>query len=63
MVIKSDDREARVRFVYHKCDYSPNWTPLIPITITYCQLIIKMTVSEKRRIGMRKGDKGGVNCW
>ena len=22
-------------FVYHSCDYRPNWTPLSPITIIY----------------------------
>ena len=28
---------AVVRFCYHSYDYRPNWTPLSPITITYCR--------------------------
>ena len=30
-VIKSDDRAAGVRFVYHAYDYRPNWTTRSPI--------------------------------
>ena len=38
MINKSDPRCAVVRFCYHSYDYRPNWTPLSPITITYCRL-------------------------
>ena len=40
VIKKSDDRSAKVRFVYHKYDYRPK---------SYYQLIIKVTISEKRR--------------
>ena len=32
VITKSDDREARIRFVYHEYDYRPNWTTRSPIT-------------------------------
>ena len=35
VINKSDSRCAVVWFCYHSYDYRPNWTPLIPITITY----------------------------
>ena len=41
VITKSDDRAAGVRFVYHEYDYRPNWT--------YYQLIIKITLSEKKQ--------------
>ena len=44
VITKSDDRAAGVRFVHHEYDYRPNWTK------SYYQLIIKITISEKRRI-------------
>ena len=28
VIIKSDDRAAGVRFVYHEYDYRPNWTTI-----------------------------------
>ena len=31
VIIKSDDRAAGVRFVYHEYDYRPNWTTRSPI--------------------------------
>ena len=37
---KSDSRCAVVRFCYHSYDYRPNCTPLNPITITYCLILI-----------------------
>ena len=40
---KSDDRAAEVRFVYHVYDYRLNWTK------SSYQLIIKITISEKRK--------------
>ena len=36
VINKSDSRCAVVRFCYHSYDYRLNWTPLSPITITYC---------------------------
>ena len=33
LINNSDSRFAVVRFCYHSYDYSPNWTPLSPITI------------------------------
>ena len=39
VIIKSDSRFAVVRFVNHSYDYSPNWTPLGPITIIYIVII------------------------
>ena len=44
VITKSDDRAAGVRFVHHEYDYRPNWTQ------SYYLLIIKITISEKRRI-------------
>ena len=32
VITKSDDRAAGVRFVYHECDYRPNWTTQSLIT-------------------------------
>ena len=32
VITKSDDCAAAVRFVYHECDYRPNWTTRRPIT-------------------------------
>ena len=46
VITKSDDRAARVRFVYHEYDYRPE----LDDTKSYYQLIIKITISEKRRI-------------
>ena len=43
VITKSDARAAGVRFVYHEYDYRPNWT-----TQSYYQLIIKVSISEKR---------------
>ena len=40
VITKSDDRVAGARFVYNEYDYIP----------TYYRLIIKITISEKRRI-------------
>ena len=31
VIIKSDDRAAGVRFVYHEYDYRSNWITLSPI--------------------------------
>ena len=31
VITKWDDRAAGVRFVYHECDYRPNWTTRSPI--------------------------------
>ena len=31
VMIKSDDREAGIRFVYHEYDYRLNWTTRSPI--------------------------------
>ena len=31
VITKSDDRAARVRFVYHEYDYRLNWTTRSPI--------------------------------
>ena len=41
-----NNRGAGVRFVYHECDYRSK----LDDTKSYYQLIIKMTVCEKRRI-------------
>ena len=46
VITKSDDRAAGVRFVYHEFDYRPE----LDDTKSYYQLIIKITISEKRRI-------------
>ena len=46
VITKSDDREAGLRFVYHEYDYNPNWTT----RSLNDQLIIKITISEKRGI-------------
>ena len=46
VITKSDDRAAGVRFVYHEYDYRPE----LDDTKSYYQLIIKITISEKRRI-------------
>ena len=43
----TSDDEIEVRFVYHEYDYRPNWTTRSLITNI---LIIKITISEKRRI-------------
>ena len=32
VITKSDDRTARLRFVYHEYDYRPNWTTRSLIT-------------------------------
>ena len=54
VITKSDDRAAGVRFVYHEYDNRLNWTTRSPI---YCQLIIKITISEKRKVA-KLCDKG-----
>ena len=41
VITKSDDRATGVRFVYHEYDYRQK---------SYYQLIIKITISEKRKI-------------
>ena len=46
VITKSDDRAAGVRFVYHEYNYRPE----LDDTKSYYQLIIKITISEKRRI-------------
>ena len=48
VITKSDHRAAGVRFVYHEYDYRPK---------SYCQLILKITISEKRKIA-KLCDKG-----
>ena len=53
VITKSDDRAAGIRFVYHENDYRPNWT----FPQSYYQLIIKITISEKRKIA-KLCDKG-----
>ena len=40
---KSDDRAEEVRFVYHVYDFRLNWTK------SSYQLIMKITISEKRK--------------
>ena len=53
VITKSDDRAAGVRFVYHEYDYRLNWDD----TKSYCQLIIKITISEKKNSElMKKGE-------
>ena len=47
VITKSDDLAVGVRFVYHEYDYRPNRTTRSPIIY---QLIIKNTISEKRKI-------------
>ena len=44
VITKSDDRAAGVRFVDHEYDYRPK----LDDTKSYCQLIIKITIFEKR---------------
>ena len=48
VITKSDDRAAGVRFVYHEYDYTPQTE--LDDTKSCDQLIIKITISEKRRI-------------
>ena len=46
VITKSDECVAGVRLVYHEYVYIPE----LDDTKSYCQLIIKITISEKRRI-------------
>ena len=53
MITKSDDHAAGVRFVFHESDLfitSMITDPELDDTKSYCQLTIKITISEKRKI-------------
>ena len=55
VITKSDDRAAEVQFVYHEYDYRTIWTT----RKSSYQLIIKITISEKRR-GAKLRKKGKI---
>ena len=55
VINKSDSRCAFVRFCHHSYDYSPSWTPLSPITITYPQLRSRL-VEELEGLSLKLGE-------